>query len=406
MFQDEYNENFSNESTYDNNSDEYTNSGETNTEKVHDGITGNSEEFATLLENYLPTPENTDKLKKPLPQWFYSAAVSFAVCAVLMIIHSVFIIPHIKPSAVISYHDFENTPAESENNSHFSIAAEKLKPSIVTVSGESAYRSFFGVSTQTVSGSGIIISDNGYILTSCTLIGSDGNATVSFNQNNYEAKVISQDPTKDIAILQINAEGLSPAPLGNSDNIHIGDSVIAISNILGGDMGTSVTRGVICGINNGITTQSGNTLNLLQTDAITDSGSTGGCIVNTSGDVIGMITNAVSASSEKISFAIPSNDIMSISGNLSLPGHSASAGLIIGITGSDADHGVTVESVADNSPAKQSGVEVGDLILKVDGKPVKSVSEINAIRDTHKKGETIVLTVYRGGEITDINIIL
>lgn len=391
MFQDE---NYTSENTYD------------IEENRTDSITENSESFAAMLEDYLPTPENTDKLKKPAPQWLKPAAVSFAICAVTLFLYSVIVIPHIKPAAVISYNNTENTPNNDENLPAVRYAADKILPSIVSVSGEASYRSFFGISTQTVSGTGIIISENGYILTSNSLLNTSGEATVTINKTDYTAKAVSQDPGKDIAVLQIDANELTPATLGNSESVHAGDAVIAAGNILGTDMGISVTRGIICGVNSNVSLQNGGTINLLQTDAVTDAGSTGGCLVNENGDVIGMLTTAISSGSEKISFAIPSNDIINIVKSVTSPNTSAPEGLIIGITGSDADHGVTVESVAEDTPASKAGIKVGDLILKVDGTPVKSVAEINKIRDSHKKGDTISLTIYRDGEINDVNITL
>lgn len=367
---------------------------------------GNTEDFASMLENYLPTPENTDKLKKPVPQWLKTVAVSFGTCAVMLLIYSLLIVPRIKPSAVISYNS-SSVSGTAENITAVRAAADKILPSVVLVSAKSSYRSFFGISTQTANGTGIIISGNGYILTGCSLIGTGDEATVTVNKTNYAAKVVAQDTSKDIAILHIDAENLPAAQFGNSDNLRAGDPVIAVSNILGGEMGASVTRGIICGVNSNLTLQNGNTINLLQTDATTDSGSTGGCIVNENGDIVGMITSAIPSNSEKIAFAIPSNDIKSLAETQTGSGSGeSSSGLIIGITGSDADHGVTVESVIADSPAQKSGIAVGDLILKVDGTPVKSIAEINKIKNTHKAGETLVITVYRGGEITDINLIL
>ena len=371
-----------------------------------DSTHDDAEDFASMLEDYLPTPENTDKLKKPIPKWIKTAAVSFGTCAVMLLIYSLLIVPRIKPSAVISYNN-SSVSGTAENVSAVRAAADKILPSVVSVSAKSSYRSFFGISTQTANGTGIIISGNGYILTACSLIGSGDEATVTVNKANYAATVVAQDTSKDIAILHIDAENLPAAQFGNSDDMHAGDPVIAVGNILGGEMGASVTRGIICGVNSNLTLQNGNTINLLQTDAITDSGSTGGCIVNENGDIVGMITSAISSNSEKIAFAIPSNDIKSLAeAQTGSKSGTSSSGLIIGITGSDADHGVTVESVISDSPAQKSGIAVGDLILKVDGTPVKSIAEINKIKDTHKAGDTLVITVYRSGEIIDVNVVL
>ncbi|MCR4718588.1 MAG: S1C family serine protease [Firmicutes bacterium] len=367
--------------------------------------TKNEEEelsFAEELENYPPTPENTDKIKKPFPMWFNSALTAFITCFVILTAYTFIVLPNIRPSAVISYSKGEEKTDTGESVTNLNAVFEKNIQSIVRISGKTDYRSFFGISSQTSSGSGMIISENGYILTSYSLIGSNGEASVIIGKDTYTAKLVGQDISKDIAIIKIDASGLSPVTLGNSDNVKIGDTVIAIADILGGDIGASVTKGIICGVNNGVSLSNGNSVNLLQTDAAGAQAS-GGCLADESGNVIGMLTSSISANTDKIIFAIPSNDILSIAESIINTGL-APSGLTIGIKGADAEHGVTVESVLEDSPAQKSGIKKGDLILKVDGNIVKSVSEINKIRDTHKKGDTIILTVYRDGEIMDISI--
>lgn len=359
--------------------------------------------FAEELENYLPTPENTDKIKKPYPAWLISAVTAFAVCVAVLTIYSLLIFPHIKPSAVISYAGGNSDNAEIKDLEGIALISEKTLPCVVSVSAKTDYRSFFGISSQTLSGSGIVISENGYILTCYSLIGSNGEVTVKLDNDSYTAKFVGGDASKDIAIVKIEAEGLKFATLDNSEGVHTGDNVIAMANILGGDVGISVTKGIICGINKGVTLSNGNSINLLQTDAIT--GVSGGPLLNENGNVIGMLTASISTDSNKIGFAIPSDDILSVAESVINTGL-APSGLIIGIRGSDAEHGVTVEAVTDDSPAKKAGIKTGDLILKVDGTTVKSVAEINKIRDTHKKGDTLVITVYRDGEVIDINVTL
>ena len=132
-------------------------------------IHNDKSEFETELENYLPTPENTDKLKKPVPTWVYSGLMSALVCVVILTIYSFFVIPNIKPSAVISYSE-GTTSAQGHSDTTISDIAQKVSPSIVQISSVSAYRSFFGLSSQTSTGSGIILSPDGYILTSSSLI--------------------------------------------------------------------------------------------------------------------------------------------------------------------------------------------------------------------------------------------
>lgn len=365
-------------------------------------------DFASELENYLPTPENTDKLKKPIPSWVMPAAVSAGVCTILFGIFSLAITPHIRPAAVISYVQKEPTADALPNTSGISAVAEKLSKSIVSVSGTSSYRSFFGLSSSVNNGSGVIISPDGYILTSNTLAGDGSAVTVKLSDNNeYEAKLIGSDAKSDVAILKIDASNLTAASLADSDSVRAGDTAIVMGNLLGNEMGVSVTHGIICGVNKDISLQNGSTINLLQTDAVTNANSAGGCLLNSDGNIIGMITNAVTANTELIGFAIPANDIKNAVQPLIGSGMSASGdSLIIGITGTDSNHGVVVENVADDTPAEKSGIKSGDLILKIDSTPVKSISEINKIRDSHKSGDTIVITIYRDGEIIDVNVTL
>lgn len=361
------------------------------------------ENFAEELENYLPTPENTDKVKKPRPKWFVPFVTAFTTCFLMLLLYSVLIFPHMRPSATISYVKSDDGTAISDDLQGIGAIYKKIQPSVVSVSGTTDYRSFFGISSQTSSGSGIIISENGYILTCYSLVGSNGEVTVKIGKDTYTAKLTGQDPQKDIAIVKIDAEGLPAITLEDSESVNVGDNVVAAANVLGGEIGVSVTKGIICGINNGITLSNGNSVNLLQTDAMT--GVSGGCLVNEKGNVIGMLISSISSNSDKIGLAIPSSDILTVTESI-IDTSLTPSGLIIGIRGADAEHGVTVEAVTDNSPAKKAGIKAGDLILKADGNTVKTVSEINKIRDTHKKGDTIILTVYRDGEVIDINVVL
>jgi serine protease Do len=359
--------------------------------------------FADELENYLPTPENTDKLKKPFPVWFTSILTAFITCFVILTAYTFIVLPNIRPSAVISYSKGEEKADAGKSDINIDAVLQNNIESIVCVSGKSDYRSFFGISSQTNSGSGMIISETGYILTAYSLVGSNGEASVTIGKDTYTAKLVGQDVSKDIAIIKIDASDLSSVTLGNSDNAKTGDTVIAIADILGSDIGVSVTKGIICGVNKDVSLSNGNSVNLLQTDAALGTASSGGCLLDENGNVIGMITASISANTDKITFAIPSNDILSVAESIINTGL-APSGLTIGIKGADAEHGVTVETVLDDSPAEKAGIKKGDLILKADGNVVKSVSEINKIRDTHKKGDTIILTIYRDGEIIDINV--
>ncbi len=364
-------------------------------------------EFERELENYLPTEQNTDKIKKPLPQWVWSVAASAATCIILFAIYSAFVVPRLKPAAVISYVERPAAKQEiSEEALSISSINSAVSPSIVSVETKASYRNFFGLSSSTNTGSGVVLTSDGYILTSSSLVGNNGETSIILpDKSKYEAELVGSDENKDIAILKIDAQNLTAVTLGNSDEVKAGDTAIVIGNVLGGNLGTSITKGIICGVNSGVTLQNGGTINLLQTDAITNSNNAGGCLLNSEGQLVGMITYAISANVENISFAIPSNDIKNVSQSLINTG-SAPEALMIGISGSDSEHGILVETVLEGSAAEKAGVKTNDLILKADDKTVKSISELNKIRDSHIKGDIIKLTVYRDGEILEINVTL
>ena len=310
-----------------------------------------------------------------------------------------------EPKAVISYVQSSGASELKENIGEVSAVVEKCMPSLVSVSGTSEYMSFFGVSTQTVSGTGMIVSENGYILTSNALIGSKGETKVKIGDETYDAKLIGQDVSNDLAIIKIDKDGLKAVALGDSDSVKVGDGVIAIADVFGGNIGFSASKGIICGVNKSVSLENGTTVNFLQTDAAPNSLCSGGCLLDADGSVIGMLTSSISANSDKIAFAIPSNDIKPVMESIINTGE-APEEIIIGIRGTDTDHGVVVDAVIEDTPAKEAGVKKGDLVLKVDGKTVKSVEEINKIKDGHQKGDTIVLTVYRDGESIKIDIVL
>lgn len=360
-----------------------------------------SNEFAKELENYLPTAENTTKVRQPLPGWVISAIASCGVCIVFLLVYSVLIMPHLRPKAVISYTGESSTKLEDTEDVKSPI--EKTADSVVTITGTTSYHSFFGISSSKSTCSGVILSEDGYILTANSVLGQEG-ITVTVDGKEYEATVQGVDSSKDLAVIKIEKTGLAAAVLGDSELVEMGDSVVCLGNVLGDEMGTSATRGIICGVNRDVNIN-GRNFNLLQTDAETSKGNAGGPVINMAGEVIGMITYAVTAESSEISFAVPSNEIKNVAESLITTGE-VPKGLIIGFTGSDTDHGVVVDSVMEDTPAQKAGIKEGDLILRVDDTAVKSISDINKIRDTHKSGDKLKITIYRDGELIDIEVIL
>ena len=308
-------------------------------------------------------------------------------------------------------------------------AANKVLPSIVGITVEYTVNTpYFGYSMQsagTASGSGVIISKDGYILTNNHVVNTS--STSSFYQvsqankvtvklyndeTTYDAKIIGTDETTDLAVIKIEKDNLPAAELGDSDSIQVGEFSMAIGNPLG--MESTVTAGIISAANREITSD-GKQFTVIQTDAAINSGNSGGALVNSKGEVIGINTLKVSGSGiEGIGFAIPINSTTKIYEQLISDGKVKRP--YIGISGRDIDEqtakqynlveGVYVVSVEQFSAAEKSGVKAYDVITEVDGKQIKSMDELNEIKNSHQIGDTINLKVYRDKEYIDIQLTL
>jgi len=271
-------------------------------------------------------------------------------------------------------------------------------------------------STSAASGSGFIISDDGYILTNYHVIEDSSSISVSmYNGDNYEADLIGFDESNDIAVLKINAEGLSPVILGDSNNLNVGDSVIAIGNPLG-ELTFTLTSGAISAKDREVTLSSNLTMNLLQTDCAINSGNSGGALFNLYGEVIG-VTNAKystsassSASIDNIGFAIPINSIMNIVESIIEMGYISKPYIGISVLDVSAETqqygipaGAAIQSVTEDGPAAQSGLQRGDVITAVDGTPMTSTELISYVGSA-EIGSQMVFTIYRQGQTLEITV--
>ena len=299
-----------------------------------------------------------------------------------------------------------------------SAIAEKVMPSVVGIStvSQAQRQTLFGMQSGLVQGigTGIIVSEDGYILTNSHVI-SDGNAeqiTVDlYDGTEYSGKVLWNDSSLDLAIVKIEASNLSAAELGDADEIHIGDYALAIGNPLGLNYERSVTSGIISGLNRAITTQdesTGKTNNmdgLIQTDAAINSGNSGGPLINSNGQVIG-INTAKASSSEGLGFAIPINTATPIIKQIREKGTYEQT--YIGIAGVDlstitenyatdfnAKNGVYVMQIYTGSPAASAGLKEGDIITEIDGKAVDGMSSLKSRMINYTPGDEIELTVER-----------
>ena len=317
-------------------------------------------------------------------------------------------------------------------------AANKSLPSIVgiEVTFTATSNSFFGfgqptTSTATATGSGIIISEDGYILTNNHVVSGSSDSSYSYyslsdatsvkiklNSNIYgsdaifDAKIVGQDSQTDLAVLKIDKTGLTAAEFADSDSVAVGEFAMAVGSPLGLD--TTVTCGIISAVNREVESD-GTKYVCIQTDAAINSGNSGGALVNSDGKVIGVNTLKLSGNDvEGIGFAIPINSTLDIIDDLIE--HNKVLRPYIGITGIDVDEetakqynlvvGAYVKSIEDFSPAEKAGLKPGDVIIKADGKEIKTMDELNEIKNSHNIGDEMTLVVNRNGEEKEIKVIL
>ncbi len=306
--------------------------------------------------------------------------------------------------------------------------AEKVSPSIVGIRVTYRTRSFiFDMSQEGKSeGSGIIIKPDGYIMTNYHVVkaaaeSSKGSGTklevILPNQKDkpYEATIVGGDEKTDLAVIKINANNLPAVEYGNSDELKIGELAVAIGNPAGLEYMGSVTVGVISGVNRTIPIDDGKELKLIQTDAAINPGNSGGALLNSKGQVIGINTAKIGENGyEGLGFAIPINKAKEITDSL-MEFSYVKGRPLLGIESDgrfneelakqyDVPMGVLVASVTPFSGAYKGGIKAGDIITKFDGKAVKSVDDINKLKEKHKPGDIVEVVVYRDGETLTLKI--
>lgn len=289
---------------------------------------------------------------------------------------------------------------------------KKAKPSVVGVVSNVSKNGFVGQG----SGSGVIISTDGYIVTNQHVIDSATSISVIFEDGTeYAAKIIGEDRKADLAVLKIEVKDLPSAEFGDSDSLNVGDPVVAIGNPTGLELFGTTTAGIISAINRNVTIED-RVMTLLQTDAAINRGNSGGPLINEYGQVIG-INSAKLADGEieGLGFAIPTSIAVPVIDNLLKYGYVKDRP-VIGITGMDISEsisnyydlpqGVLVKKVTPGSGAQQGGLKEGDIIVKVEGKIVRNMAELNQQKDLFKSGDTITLTIYRDGKTMEKKVML
>ena len=267
-------------------------------------------------------------------------------------------------------------------------------------------------------GSGIILSKDGLILTNTHVIENCDTASVTlFDNSSYDAALVGADSTSDIAVLRIEATGLTTASFGDSAELAIGDKVAAIGNPLGETFRMTLTDGIISAIDRGIS-YNGHSMTLLQTNTAINEGNSGGALFNMYGQVIG-VTNMKMMSSyssiEGIGFAIPSSTIAAVADSLMQYGEvrgRTAIGITVGaipenVTSHyDLPTGLYVSAVEEKSDAAAKGIQQGDIITAVNGNPASATSDILTVKNTLSVGDTITFTIWRDGETFDVDVTL
>ncbi|MEG3073434.1 MAG: trypsin-like peptidase domain-containing protein [Ruthenibacterium sp.] len=291
-------------------------------------------------------------------------------------------------------------------------------PSVVEVATESVTtNNFFGQFVQSGAGSGVIISEDGYIVTNSHVVsGAEKIKVTLHDKTEYDAAVIGSDAKTDIALLKVEAKGLTPATIGNSENLSVGEFTLAVGNPLG-RLGGTVTDGIISALNRDITIDS-QTMNLMQTNAAVSPGNSGGGLFNARGELIGIV-NAKSGGdgTEGLGFAIPINTAMNVVNELKTNGY-VTGRPVMGITVIAIDDlqtamqygvsntGVYVQSVSENSPAEKAGIEVGDLFISVDGAAISTKADVTGMLSNHKVGDVVEVQMMRERQVLTLRVTL
>ena len=300
--------------------------------------------------------------------------------------------------------------------------AEKAAPSVVGINVEYTYSdSFFGTQEGGGQGSGIIISQDGYILTNNHVVEAAANTGTSRKrfqntgritvilpnqpEKTYEASIVGLDAKSDIAVIKIDAKNLPVAEIGDSENLRIGELAVAIGNPAGLEYMGSVTAGIISGLNREVDTGDGKMLRLIQTDAAISPGNSGGALVNGEGQVIGVNSSKIGGTSyEGLGFAIPIKDAMEIANSLMKDGFVIRPQIGVSIDNTFTEDvarankvpaGVLVGDVTAGGAADKAGVQAYDIITEVNGVKVTTFDELEAEKNKFEPGDKITLTVYR-----------
>ena len=322
------------------------------------------------------------------------------------------------------------TSSDAGTSSGTTSSANGMQPSdiydlackqVVGISSEITYRNYFGMSsTSAVSGTGFVLTSDGYILTNYHVIedaySSNADITVMMHDGTeYTASIIGFEEDNDVAVLKIDADNLTPVTIGDSDDMKVGDEVYAVGNPLG-ELDFSMTTGYVSALDRLITTSTDSeAINMFQFDAAVNSGNSGGPVYNTNGEVIGIVTAKYSETGvEGLSFAIPINDAASIAEDLITKGYVTGKAYMGVSVRNDYNSmyanyygwplGAMIAEVNEGSCAEAAGIKTGDIITKVGDTDVESYSDLKSAVKKYSAGDTAEITLYRAGESMTVSI--
>ena len=285
--------------------------------------------------------------------------------------------------------------------------------STVSINCSATSTNVFGQTTQSASsGSGFIITQDGYVVTNHHVVAGASSIKVTlYNGDTYDAALIGSDSDYDVAVLKIDATGLQPVTLGKSSDVNVGDTVLAIGNPLG-ELTFSMSQGIVSCCDRAINVD-GTPFNMIQVDASINPGNSGGPLMNLYGEVVGIVSAKYSSYSntavEGLGFAIPIGDVQAIikdimeNGQITdKPAFGITAGTMTRQMAAqyqiDQTSGVFVYSVNKGGAGEKAGLQMGDVITKVDGTDISSMEDLTAVKKNHRAGDTVTVTYYRGGE--------
>jgi putative serine protease PepD len=304
-------------------------------------------------------------------------------------------------------------PLDADNASVAAVSA-KMLPSTVQIIAE------YNGKPQGATGSGFVFDKEGHVITNNHVVAEaaddDGPIEVIDHDGRHmTATVVGRSAVYDIAVLQVKgAESLPPAAIGSSEQMHVGETVVAFGSPLG--LSATVTSGIISAVNRPVTTGDGSDssyINAVQTDAAINPGNSGGPLVDLRGQVIGVNSAIASLGSSLTSdeggnigvgFAIPIEQVEVTTDQILRTGEAQYPVIGANVRGTEKQDGATVESIASGSPASKTDLKVGDLIVKVDGKPVTGSSDVVVAVRAHQPGENVTLTIRRGGKTIELTV--